>query len=121
VVGRWPLRSEEHPAVARFFQGTRVRRRRDRECRRGDRRHRRIGIGYAGAEQVAQPGAPRSRAVLITIARTSVGCRAGLRSSSKTTSPLPKAAEKEVPEVTGYLPSGAGRQREWPMARQPRH
>jgi len=36
------LGSEEHPAVARFFPGPRVRRRRDRECCMGDRRHRRI-------------------------------------------------------------------------------
>jgi len=47
----------------------------------------------------SRPGEPRSRAVLVRIARTSSGFNAGSRSSMRAASPLTYAAENEVPDV----------------------
>jgi hypothetical protein len=70
-----------------FSRGMRVRNRGDREWRGDDRRHRRIGIGLADAEQIVAAGAPRSRAVFITIARTSAGLSSGLQCPIMKTGP----------------------------------
>src|SRR5580704_12923150 len=64
----------------------------------------------------SRPGAPRSWAVFVRIARTSSGFNAGFRSSIRAARPLTSAAENEVPDVIWYFSSGAGRKMSTPGA-----
>src|SRR5262245_41452144 len=62
------------------------------------------------------PGAPRSRAVLMSARRTASGVRPGLRSSISAITPVISAAENDVPEVIRQSPPSVGSNRFTPGA-----